>query len=148
MGNPSLNFQLGVFLCKMNYRIAFAAFNVALAVALGALGAHFLKEHLPIDALSSFETGVRYHLIHGLALLVILCLPIPKDKLKTPWFLMALGMLLFSLSIYGLSTRSLFGLEDGLRWLGPITPLGGLFLIGSWLWIAITSVTNPRESRN
>ncbi|NND94774.1 MAG: DUF423 domain-containing protein [Flavobacteriales bacterium] len=129
----------------MNHRITFATFNIALAVALGALGAHFLKEHLSADSLDSFETGVRYHLFHGLALLVIPCLPIAKNKLKTPWRIMALGMILFSFSIYGLSTRSLFGLESGLRWLGPITPLGGILLILSWLWISFISTFRIRE---
>lgn len=128
----------------MNYRIVFAAFNLAFAVALGALGAHLLKEHLSPDSLKSFETGVRYHLFQGLALLVILCLPLSKEKIKGPWLSMAIGMLLFSCSIYGLSLRGLFGLEGGLRWLGPITPIGGLLIIGSWTWLGVIALGDRR----
>ena len=130
----------------MEKRIAFACFNLALAVALGALGAHFLKQELSAASLASFETGVRYHFFHGLALLVILCLPISFARLKGARGVMAMGMLLFSLSIYLLSTRSLFGMEGQLKWLGPITPLGGLLLIGSWLWLGINSLRPQRGS--
>lgn len=130
----------------MEKRIAFASFNIALAVGLGALGAHFLKAELSVDSLASFETGVRYHFFHGLALMVVLCLPLPYKSIKGAWLAMAVGMIMFSFSIYGLSTCSLFGLEGSMRWLGPVTPLGGVLLISSWLWLGVVSLLSKRGS--
>ncbi|NND93685.1 MAG: DUF423 domain-containing protein [Flavobacteriales bacterium] len=118
----------------MNRKAAFACFNLAIAVALGALAAHYLKAELDRDSLLSFQTGVRYHIYHGLALL-ILSLQRKKRNINSPWRLMAFGMLLFSLSIYLLSTRGLLLPTGSAAWLGPITPMGGLFLISSWLWL-------------
>lgn len=123
----------------MNKRIAFAAINMAVAVGLGALGAHFLETRLSPDSLSGFQTGVRYHLLHALALLVIPLFSAHGLRYRGPWMLMALGMLMFAVSIYGLSSRALFGLEGGLRFLGPVTPIGGSMLIASWVWLAVVA---------
>lgn len=113
----------------------------ALAVVLGAFGAHGLKGKLSPEALASFETGVRYQFIHVLALFVAVWL---HDRtgvslpLAAGWLFVA-GILLFSGSIYLLATRSLLGIESG-RWLGPVTPLGGLSFIAGWLMLLATVV--------
>ncbi len=105
-----------------------------IGVVLGAMGAHALKEQLEADQLNSFETAVRYQLFHGLSLMVIGLIPIISDKVKNLlfWFFVV-GVVLFSGSIYGLSTRVISGLE--LSFLGPVTPLGGLLLISGWSFL-------------
>lgn len=100
---------------------------------LGALGAHTLKSHLPPELLQSFETGVRYQVYGGLGLLALSALRMQNPQLN--WRmginLIAIGTVLFSVSIYLLSCRSLLGVGS-LRWLGPVTPLGGLLIIAGW----------------
>ena len=112
--------------------IKFAIFFAVTAVALGALGAHALKEALTESQLHSFETGVRYQLFHALALLV-LALNSEKfnQNLKKSLVLMIAGICLFSFSIYLLSIQE--AAEISLSFLGLITPLGGLLLISAWL---------------
>ena len=102
------------------------------SVILGAFGAHSLKNLLSTEQLSSFQTGIRYQMFHGLAIL-ILSLNNNKftSKLKISLSLMSLGIIFFSFSIYLLSLQNTFNLN--LNYLGPITPLGGLFLITSWI---------------
>jgi len=102
------------------------------SVILGAFGAHYLKNLLSTDQLSSFQTGIRYQMFHGLAIL-ILSLNHDKftSKLKISLNLMSLGIIFFSFSIYLLSLQNTFNLN--LNSLGPITPLGGVFLITSWI---------------
>jgi len=101
------------------------------SVVLGAFGAHLLKYLLTETQLSSFETGIRYQMFHGLAILILsLNKDYFTDKLNIALQLMSVGVILFSLSIYLLNLQDLFGVS--LSFLGPITPLGGLFLIGSW----------------
>lgn len=99
-------------------------------IVLGAFGAHALQKQLTIEELDSFQTGVQYQLYHGLALLV---LGFNFDKIKRPSFLcwgIALGTVLFSGSIYLLALDALMGIK--LRFLWPVTPLGGILLIVSW----------------
>ena len=112
--------------------IKFAIFFAVTAVALGALGAHTLKEVLTESQLHSFETGVKYQLFHALALLV-LALNTEKfnQYLKRSLILMTGGICLFSFSIYLLSIQEATGIS--LSFLGPITPIGGLLLISAWL---------------
>jgi len=126
----------------MNRKAAFASFSIAIAVGFGALGAHYLKAELSTASLQSFETGVRYHLFHSIALLFLALSDYGRTFLKRYWLLMAVGMLLFSFSIYGLSTRTLFGAEGGWKLLGPVTPIGGLLLIFSWLGIGLAFLKN------
>lgn len=108
----------------------------AAAIALGAFGAHGLKELLPEPSLNSFETGVRYHMYHALALLATLCLYHFRPDL---WFLRAcrlfiIGIFLFSGSLY-LITLLKLGDAIGVSGLGLVTPLGGVFFIAGWLCI-------------
>ena len=102
------------------------------SVILGAFGAHLLKDLLSETELSSFKTGIRYQMFHGLAIL-ILSLNSNKftSKLKTSLLLMSIGTVLFSFSIYFLSIDNL--LSFSMKSLGPITPIGGTILITSWM---------------
>jgi uncharacterized membrane protein YgdD (TMEM256/DUF423 family) len=124
-----------------SYLFKIAGFSGAVAVMLGALGAHALKGLLSPDLLASFETGVRYHLMHSI-LLLVLAIMVKSEMLNTHRLVLAsnlliAGMLLFSGSIYLLSTRHLMNV-DFLKILGPITPIGGILLISSWCLIALS----------
>ena len=103
-----------------------------LSVILGAFGAHLLKDLLSETELSSFKTGERYQMFHALGI-IILSLNQDKftDKLNRVLQIMSLGVILFSFSIYLLSLQNILNIS--LSFLGVITPLGGLFLITSWI---------------
>ena len=101
------------------------------AIILGAFGAHLLKDVLNEVQVTSFETGVRYQMFHGLAILMIsLNKEYFTNKLSKVLQVMSIGVILFSVSIYLLNIQGLLGLK--LSVLSPITPLGGMFLIVSW----------------
>jgi uncharacterized membrane protein YgdD (TMEM256/DUF423 family) len=114
----------------------------AMAVILGAMGAHALKSHLLPEQLNSFETGVKYQLYHSLLLLLIALLGksslINNKSLSVLSWTIPVGIILFSWSIFLLSTRSLTGWQS-LSILGPITPLGGVLLIFSWIYLGWSS---------
>ena len=102
-----------------------------LAIIFGAFGAHALKKTLTTEQLTSFETGVKYQMYHALFLLFIGMTQIITLKEKAVLFyLVLIGVLFFSGSIYILTTSSITGIKSKL--VGPITPIGGLFLILSW----------------
>ena len=111
------------------------------SVILGAFGAHLLKDLLSETELSSFKTGIRYQMFHGLSIL-ILSLNINKftSKLKTSLLLMSIGTVLFSFSIYFLSIDNL--LSFSMKFLGPITPIGGTILITSWIYLLLNIKNN------
>ena len=114
-----------------NKLISIAALLAFLSVALGAFGAHSLNELLTTEKLNSFETGVRYQFYHSLALLII---GLNANKLNATALIgkfMLIGIVFFSFSIYLLSVQELIGIN--LSMLGPITPIGGLLLMISWL---------------
>ena len=101
------------------------------SVVLGAFGAHLLKDLLTEHQLSSFQTGIRYQMFHGLSILILaLNENYFTEKLNRVLQLMSVGIILFSLSIYLLNLQELLGLA--LSFLGPVTPIGGLFLMVSW----------------
>ena len=116
----------------MNRTIALTGTILLLiSIVLGAFGAHALKELVKEEQLISFETGVRYQMIHGLALLVLgLNANRHSFQLKLIFRLLLGGVILFSVSIYFLSLQDV--LEAKLKFLGPITPLGGLLMIVGW----------------
>ncbi|MEM9545308.1 MAG: DUF423 domain-containing protein [Bacteroidota bacterium] len=111
----------------------------ALAVILGAFGAHGLKNVLPADKLTTYSTGVTYHFFHVLALLGSILLNSYQKSiwLKRAALFFITGILFFSGSLYLLSTREIIGLTT-YRWLGPITPIGGVFFILGWLSISMS----------
>lgn len=108
-------------------------------VILGAFGAHGLRGKVAENLLEAYKTGVHYQLVHALALFGVALLIQQwgeRMSLLLAGALFALGVLLFSGSLYGLT----FG---GPRWLGPVTPLGGLLMIGGWaaLFVAALGVS-------
>ena len=110
---------------------ALGALSAAVAVAAGAFGAHALRERLAPDLLAVFETGVRYHLVHALALLALglAARHLEARAVRGIGTLFALGTLLFAGSLYALAL-------SGVRVLGAITPLGGVCFLAGWLWFA------------
>src|SRR5688572_14092597 len=116
--------------------IRIAAISGALAVMLGAFGAHSLKALLTPEQLQVFETGVRYQFYHTLALLFtgMFYTTQPSKALNMAGSSFLAGIICFSGSLYLLSTRSLLGIEN-LSLLGPVTPLGGLLFIVGWVFL-------------
>ena len=103
-----------------------------LAIILGAFGAHALKKVLSIEELATFETGVKYQMYHALFLLFIgLSSGISEKTKKTIYYLVVLGVLFFSGSIYLLATNGHF-LSFDFKIIGFVTPIGGLLLILAW----------------
>lgn len=112
-----------------------------LGVLFGAFGAHYLKRKLSAEQARSFETGVRYQLLHAILLLVLsfnLSFSSPLDGYIVSAFLW--GTLLFSFSIYGLVLSEVYGKKW--RLLGPVTPLGGLLLLVGWALLGYSFVAN------
>jgi uncharacterized membrane protein YgdD (TMEM256/DUF423 family) len=104
-----------------------------LSVALGAFGAHALKDFLTTNQrLATFETAVQYQMYHSLALVAvgILGLLLPKSDFGWVGLFFLVGIFIFSGSLYILCAT-------GIRWLGAITPLGGVCFLAAWLWLAI-----------
>ena len=102
-----------------------------ISIVLGAFGAHALKKVLTPELLSSFEVGVRYMMYHALFLLFLSTTTFMEMKQKSIVFYLTLfGTVLFSGSIFLLSSSGVIGLS--FKFLGPITPIGGLLLIASW----------------
>ncbi|NML69083.1 DUF423 domain-containing protein [Chryseobacterium sp. RP-3-3] len=111
--------------------LIFGAAYGMLSVILGAFGAHALKKILSVERLESFETGVRYQMYAAFFLLIVgYILKFDTSSQKWISILMIAGTMLFSFSIYFLSLQDYLGAN--LKFLGPITPLGGLFMIISW----------------
>lgn len=102
-----------------------------LAIILGAFGAHTLKKVLSLDALATFETGVKYQMYHAIFLLFVgLATEISQKAKKTIYYLVVVGVLFFSGSIYLLATNSLTSFD--FKTIGFITPIGGFLLILAW----------------
>ncbi len=117
--------------------IAIAAASGFLAVALGAFGAHALKARLPADLLAVYHTAVQYQFWHTAALLVagVLLLHYPQQVLlKYSGWAFILGIVVFCGSLYALALT-------GTRWLGAITPLGGVAFLAGWLLLAVAAFT-------
>ena len=111
------------------------------AIIFGAFGAHALKKIMTVEQLASFETGVKYQMYHALLLLMLsynMNLDTSLEKYMVYCFI--LGTFLFSFSIYGLCISG----AKGSKWkfLGPITPLGGLFLVVGWAMLLYSFIQN------
>ena len=122
---------------RLNRMLIIIAFTGALAVALGAFGSHGLKEAVEVPMLQIWKTGVQYHFYHLLLMSLAMWRYSKQPSKITLWSfrLAVVGILLFSGSLYLLATRDLLGISHW-SWLGPLTPLGGLCLIASWLSLA------------
>ncbi|HRO70995.1 MAG TPA: DUF423 domain-containing protein [Chitinophagaceae bacterium] len=106
----------------------------ALAVALGAFGAHGLKKIVPPETVNTFQTGVQYQMSHALALIAVAIVfeKFPGRLMEWSGISFCIGVLLFSGSLYLLTMLKATG-KVGLEGLGMITPFGGLFFIVGWL---------------
>ena len=112
-----------------------------LSVILGAFGAHAFKKILSVERLESFETGVRYQIYAAFFLLIVgYILKFETSSEKWISILMIAGAFLFSVSIYFLSFQDYWGVN--LKFLGPITPIGGLFMIISWGMLILHFIKN------
>lgn len=109
-----------------------ATLLMAAAVAIGAFGAHGLKSHLSDEMMQVYKTGVDYHFYHALGLLLVgaLSLSMPSGLLNWSAILLTVGILLFSGSLYVLAIT-------GIKWLGAITPFGGLSFMAGWILLFI-----------
>lgn len=113
--------------------VVFAALSGALAVTLGAFGAHGLRGKIEPRLMETFQTAVEYQMIHSVALLMVALMISHFGRtlaLDISIYAFIGGIILFSGSLYGLALTEL-------RWLGPVTPLGGLFFITGWLALAV-----------
>ena len=116
--------------------LIFGGIMGALSVILGAFGAHALKKTFNNDQLKSFETGVKYQMYHAIILIITgIVFPFTQTGQQLTAWLFMIGILLFSFSIYGLTYSS--SINKKLKILGPVTPLGGLFLILGWIFFTI-----------
>lgn len=117
-----------------------ASVLAAITIGIGAFGAHGLKELVDAEALSSFETGVRYQMYHVLVLLIVgFTTVIPATTKKWVFRFFCFGILLFSGSIYLLALKSV--LPFSVSFLGPVTPIGGLLFMMGWLRMAYGLLT-------
>jgi uncharacterized membrane protein YgdD (TMEM256/DUF423 family) len=123
----------------------------AIAVSLGALGAHFLKSKLETglitnDQLIGFDTGVKYQMYHtlGMLLLILLNKQLPNKFFGWAYALFFWGIILFSGSLYFLCTRNLLG-ADWLKFLGPVTPLGGICFVLGWLCLCLAMLKTDKK---
>jgi len=125
---------------KTKFWIKIAGIYGFFGVAMGAFGAHFLKEKLPQDLFTVFETGSRYCLIHAVALLAVGILSTIQPSIQTNrsgWFF-TMGIAVFSGTLWILAIT-------GQRWMGAITPIGGVFLMLGWLMLFLSGVAKDKQ---
>lgn len=118
--------------------LAIGFFLAALAVVLGAFGAHALKQSVSPIQLDVYKTSVQYHFYHAVGIICVgfLAQLFPNLRgLKTVVYLFVFGIICFSGSLYAFTFEEAAGITKSL-WLGFITPLGGLFFISAWLILA------------
>jgi uncharacterized membrane protein YgdD (TMEM256/DUF423 family) len=111
----------------------------AFAVILGAFGAHKLKLVLSPEQLQTFETGVKYHFYHVFAIAIVglLWLKYPSSGWVWAGWFFVIGIVFFSGSLYLLANKETLGLSNVTKFIGPITPIGGLLFIVGWVTSAI-----------
>ncbi|WP_158962295.1 DUF423 domain-containing protein [Myroides fluvii] len=118
----------------------------ALGIVLGAFGAHGLKKIVSETAVASYEVGVRYQLYHVFFLLFVGLSSFFSDAVKKRIFILTLiGVTLFSGSIYLLTFNGLPGFN--VKFLGPITPIGGVFMIIAWVYAAIQTLKTGKSTK-
>lgn len=125
-----------------NRTLGWASAILLLAVGLGAFGAHGIETHVDIKAYHNWQTAAQYQFYHGLALLGLATL---EGRLATRLItlvriLFVLGVVCFSGSLYMLATREMMGTDVLTRFLGPITPLGGLLFMAGWTVLLVGSL--------
>ena len=112
--------------------IGIAAINMAIAVALGAFGAHGLKGLVNVQQLEWWHTATLYLFVHALGLLLVGLLIRLRYATHTTAFLLQIGIIIFAGSLYAMTLGAP-------RWFGAITPIGGVLMIAGWLWLAMTT---------
>lgn len=122
-----------------------AGISGALCVGLGAMGAHALQEKLPAENREVFETAVKYHFYHTLALVLacILSGKIQSKLINYSSYLFMAGIILFSFSLYFLALRPVLGIEN-MKWIGAITPFGGMSFILAWLLLGFSAIKSNK----
>jgi uncharacterized membrane protein YgdD (TMEM256/DUF423 family) len=127
----------------MNKRIiSTAAIFGILAVIFGAFGAHALKARISPLELETWKTAVDYQFYHVFALLFLAVYPKTTNKfVNWSFWCFSIGIILFCGSLYLIATKSLFQIQQ-VSILGPLTPVGGLFFIGGWLSLLLSSLKN------
>jgi len=135
-----LKFEKLNYVLKMTKIIVITATVMGvIAIILGAFASHGLKAHLSTEQLQTFETGVRYQMYHALFLLFVGGSTLVAPQYKTIIFYMVIvGVILFSGSIYGLATNTLTNFD--FKKIALITPIGGLLLIVSWVVLIINLI--------
>lgn len=112
--------------------IGIAALNMAIAVALGAFGAHGLKNMVSAQQLEWWQTATLYLFVHALGLLLVGILIRLKYTTQTTAWLLQIGIVIFAGSLYAMTLGAP-------RWFGAITPIGGILMIAGWLWLAVST---------
>ena len=119
----------------------------AIAVILGAMASHMLKEHLSPEHIDTFETGVRYQFYHSFAILLVGILYHfgKKSRLNIAGWLFFSGIILFSGSLYILSIQETLSLK--MSWLGPVTPIGGTLFIAGWIFLFLSTYQHGERKK-
>lgn len=112
--------------------IAIAAINLAIAVTLGAFGAHGLKSMVSTQQLEWWHTATLYLFVHALGLLMVGLLIRLNYATQTTAWLLQIGVIIFAGSLYAMTLGAP-------RWFGAVTPIGGIIMIAGWLWLAVTA---------
>ena len=112
--------------------IGIAAINLAIAVALGAFGAHGIKSMVNAQQLAWWHTATLYLFIHALGLLIVGLLIRLRYTTQTTAWLLQIGVIIFAGSLFAMTLGAP-------RWFGAITPIGGVLMIAGWVWLAIST---------
>lgn len=112
--------------------IGIAAINLAIAVALGAFGAHSIKNMVNVQQLEWWHTATLYLFIHALGLLLVGILIRLNIATQTTAWLLQVGVIIFAGSLFAMTLGAP-------RWFGAVTPIGGVLMIAGWAWLAVTA---------
>lgn len=112
--------------------IGIAAMNMAIAVALGAFGAHGIKSMVSPQQLEWWQTATLYWFVHGLGLLMVGILIRLNYSSMAPAWLLQIGVIIFAGSLYAMTLGAP-------RWFGAITPIGGVLMIAGWFWLGVSA---------
>ncbi|MDN3397926.1 DUF423 domain-containing protein [Psychrobacter sp. APC 3426] len=121
--------------------IAIGALNMAIAVALGAFGAHGLKTLVSEEQLEWWQTATLYLFVHALGLLIVGLLIRLRYATQTTAWLLQIGIIIFAGSLYAMTLGAP-------RWFGAITPIGGLLMITGWLWLSVSAFKTNKLPTN
>ena len=121
--------------------IAIGALNMAIAVALGAFGAHGLKTLVSEQQLEWWHTATLYLFVHALGLLIVGLLIRLRYATQTTAWLLQIGIIIFAGSLYAMTLGAP-------RWFGAITPIGGVLMIAGWLWLSVSAFKTNKLPTN